>query len=354
MSNARYWRPRPFWARGRVVLASLLALGLAGVFLASCTTGSAPSATPIVGLPSIGISVPLQRVACTLGDACVALGATSASVGPSTVAEYRTASSHWLALATPSSPEAQFSATSCWNSDCLIGGAQASGDLLWDYHGSNHSLTALRAPAGGVDLGSLNCFGPARCVALDYDARGDVRLSSSLDGGNTWSAPLVLAWAQGDTIGALACHSTNDCLVGVNTSAGAVVLKVTHDAGVTWTTLDATTSWSSLRALTCRARSCVALVDVQGATQLRRSRTFGQSWRGVNVSGGASALACTSYRHCVLIGKNTTGAPWLAQVSGNVVSARVLRYVPSALVDVACGTNTCAAVAVTTVLAFAP
>ncbi len=353
MSKPPLWPPRST-RRARTLLAPLTALTLAGLLLASCATSAAPGAAPVVGVPSIGISVPLGRVACTLADACVALGASNAGAGPSTTAEYRTVTGRWLGLATPSSPAPQFVASACSQADCLIGGAQAGDDLLWDFHGPDHTLTTLATPTGGVDVGALDCVGPATCVTLDYDAHGAVRLSLTLDGGVTWSTPLVLPWAQGDTIAALACHSTNDCLVGVNTPTGTAALEATHDAGVTWTGLDAASSWSSLDALTCRERSCVALVERQGGQRLLHSTTFGRTWRGVDVAARAAALACTSLRHCVLVGQSTTGAPWLAQVTGDVVSARALKYVAAPLVDVACGTTTCAAVAATTVLAFAP
>ena len=340
--------------RSRSVVTRLAQLGVAGVLLTSCTTSAVPSATPLTGVPSIGISVPLQRIGCTLSNTCVALGANNAGVGPSTVAEYRATSGRWVGLVTPSSVAAQFNTASCWASDCLIGGAEASGNLLWDFHAPSHLVTALAGPIGGVDLVALDCVAVDTCIALDFDAGGALRLSSTLDGGTTWTTPGVIAWAQGDSIGALACHSTNDCLVGVNTASGGVVLKVTHDGGTTWSALDAAASWRSLDAMTCRTRSCVALVTRGGVQRLVRSTTFGQTWRGADLTARASALACTSLRRCVLVGASTTGVPWLAQVSGEVVTVRSLKYVPTPLVDVACGTTACAAVAVTTVLALRP
>ncbi|NNN01015.1 MAG: hypothetical protein HKL86_04200, partial [Acidimicrobiaceae bacterium] len=139
---------------GAFVRSSAIGLGLAGVAalsLASCgTSNGAVSSKSIQGVPTVGVSVALQKVACTIDNSCVAVGASSIGVGPSSVGEYRERSGRWATIAVPSVSSAQILATSCWTSGCLIGGAQSSGDLLWEYYASSHTVATMTPPAGGV------------------------------------------------------------------------------------------------------------------------------------------------------------------------------------------------------------
>jgi len=55
-------------------------------------------------------------------------------------------------------------------------------------------------------------------------------------------------------------------------------------------------------------------------------------------------------------GRGMTGSssPWLAVVTSGSVSPAKLRYVPSPIADVACGSKICAAIGVTTVMTLRP
>jgi hypothetical protein len=68
----------------------------------------------------------------------------------------------------------------------------------------------------------------------------------------------------------------------------------------------------------------------------------------------ANALACVTLNRCVVAGETNPSSAWFALVSDLQVSVAILKYVPSPLVDVACGTKVCTAVGVSTVLAFRP
>jgi hypothetical protein len=52
----------------------------------------------------------------------------------------------------------------------------------------------------------------------------------------------------------------------------------------------------------------------------------------------------------VVAGQNTDGAGWLARVHDKAATDVKLRYVPTPLLGVACGSKVCAAVGVTTLL----
>src|SRR5665647_3932476 len=118
LSVPRSWRV--------VVVAVAAALALAGC-------GSAPSATatPVVGIPSLSIVVPLSTVGCTSSNSCLALGGNGSDVAPSATGQVRHANGAWSALSLPSVQSGTVATTSCWSTGCLIGGAQSSGNLLW-------------------------------------------------------------------------------------------------------------------------------------------------------------------------------------------------------------------------------
>jgi hypothetical protein len=333
------------------ITARLAVVAIAALVLASCgTSTNTTSSTSLQGVPTIGISVAMQKVACTTNNACVAVGASSASLAPTAVGEYRQASGHWRSIAVPSVASAQIIASSCWDSDCLFGGAQSTGDLLWDYNASSHTMLALTPPTGGVGVSAIDCFATLSCMLVDNRLSGQPQISSTIDGGTTWTIPVPVPWASGATINALACNSATNCLASATTSTGAVGLEVTLDGGTTWAQRSTPSSWTSLTSLGCRARTCVALASTSTGSRVVRSNSFGRTWSSTSLGVSASALACTTTSHCVAVGGNSSATPWLGQVTRRVVTPRSLRYVPSILLDVACGDKICAAVGVTTLL----
>jgi hypothetical protein len=85
---------------------------------------------------------------------------------------------------------------------------------------------------------------------------------------------------------------------------------------------------------------------------LVRSSTFTAQWTGVALHQHASALACVTFTTCVVVGENAKTAPWLATVKDKVLTSDTLRYVPTPLLGVACGSKVCAAIGVTTLLSL--
>jgi hypothetical protein len=98
----------------------------------------------------------------------------------------------------------------------------------------------------------------------------------------------------------------------------------------------------------------VALATTATGTRLARTTTFGRSWTSVTLGQSANAVACTTTVTCVVVGQKDGLTPWVAMVRRGVVSPVALRYVPTPVIDVACGTKVCAAIGVTTLLALAP
>lgn len=345
-NTAAFWRSIPV----RVTV-----MATAAVVLASCASSTpSSSSSPVQGVPTIGVSVALQQVACTLGDSCVAVGASSASLGPSAVGEYRRASGHWTSIAMPSVSAAQIVSSSCWRTDCLFGGAQSSGDLLWDYSASSHSVSSVTPPSGGVGVSAISCYDTLSCVLIDDHFSGQPRFFETIDGGATWTTPIPVPWAAGSTVSTLACTSATDCLAVSTSTTGPVRVEVTLDAGVTWTARTIAASWTAVSSLQCHARNCDALVTTSDGSRLVRSNSFGRQWSATTLPVSASAAACTLSTRCVVIGQDTSQKPWLGQVASGTVAARSLQYVPSSLLDVACGTKICAAIGATTLLSWKP
>ena len=333
----------------RVAIVSLAALALS-----ACGTSTSTSAPHVVGVPSIGISVPLQSVACTRSDSCVAVGTQSASIGPTSVAQYRLPGGRWAPIGLPPTTSPSIDATSCWRSACLVAGASSNGDLVWRYDGMRRTVSVAAAPSGGLDVSAIDCYSSEACALVDIGASATARLSFSVDGAVTWTTPVPISLAPNGSVTAISCVSSTKCMVASTSSANSLSLLVTSDAGATWTTLTTPSTWQILRSVLCRASHCVALVTSSNGSRLVRTSNFGGTWRVTALAKSADAMACTSLQSCVVVGQQNAAAPWLALIRGTSVEDATTTYVPSPLVDVACGTTTCAAIGVTTVVALKP
>jgi len=336
----------------RILARRVALVAIAGLALSACgTTTSMPHA---VGVPSIGISVPLQSVACTGSNSCVALGTSSASLGPTSVAQYRLPGGRWAPLGLPRTTSPSVDATSCWRSACLIAGSSSGGDLVWRYDATTRSVVDTAAPVGGLDVSAVDCFASETCALVDIGAAATQRLSFTSDGALTWTAAVPITPMTNGTVTAVACASSTQCLVASTSSANALTLLATDDAGATWTALATPSTWQILRSIDCRGRHCVALVTTSNGSRLIRTSNFGRTWSVTPLAKSADALACTSLTTCVVVGQSNAYDPWLVLVHHSSVVNATTTYVPSPLVDVACGTTTCAAIGVTTVLALKP
>jgi len=329
----------------------LVLFGVVALVLANC--GTTPSSAPLAqGTPAFSISVPLTNVGCTRIDVCVAVGTSSASVEPDAVGEYSTPAGRWFSLTLPTSPSPVIDAAACSGTTCLLGGSGPGSDLLWLFSAKGDTVDAVTAPPGGIGVESLAC-NDLICGLIDTGVQGDIpRLSISSDAGTEWAAPIALPWAKGDAITALSCGTALACAIGTLSGTHQFELRVTQDGGNTWTTRSTPSSWTSLRSLSCQARRCVALASEGDASALVRSTSFTRTWSSVTLANQGSALACTTLSSCFVAGERTDGEGWLARVDKKVVTNVKLRYVPTPLLGVACGTKVCAAIAVTTVLSI--
>jgi hypothetical protein len=336
---------------GRRVAWLVATLGASALALASC--GTTPVAAPphVSGTPALSISVPLSNVGCTRNDVCVASGTSSESLGVSAVAEFSSPKGHWFNLTLPVQRSPLLDATACSGTQCLLGGSRPGGDLLWSFNAKGNIVTVATPPPGGIGIDALTC-GSIDCALVDTSALGDTpRLSVSDDAGATWSPPLEMAWAKGDAVTAFACDGLEACVVGALSPSHVLSLYVTEDGGNTWTQRATPSTWTGFTSLSCVARDCVALVNENDTSTLVRSTTFTRTWKSVTLGQQANALACTS-TECYVVGEHSDDSAWLATEHDKVVTNVKLRYVPTSLLQVACGSKVCAAIGVTTLLSL--
>jgi hypothetical protein len=302
-------------------------------------------------VPASSFDVPLTDVSCTLNDVCVAIGSSSSGEGPTSVAEFATPHGHWLDLTLPSTSSILLTTVACSGSQCLIGGSSPGHDVLWLFNSHGSTLTPLAPPAQGIGVSSLTC-GASNCALIDAGPGGVPRMSLSSDAGTTWSTPAPLHFAKSAAITTFSCGSASSCALGLMTPAHVFSLYVSNDGGATWTLDPTPGSWTTLTSLTCQLRRCVALATTQSASQLVRSTTFARTWKVVKLAHTASSVACTTSVDCVVVGQRVGGEAWLSRVRGKTATSVNLRYVPSPLLGVACGSKVCAAIGVTTLVSI--
>lgn len=342
--------PRSSLTRTPRRLVAFLIAGSA-LLLSACGTGTTSNAASVVGVPATSISVPLSQVACADSNVCVAAGTSSAGIGPVSTAEFMTPRGHWHPVATPTSSDPLLTSTACEATTCFLAGSQGRRDLLWRFDTTSHQITTAATPPGGLGVHAFTCDALDNCALIDLGANGVARFSFSADSAATWSTPLAMTWAAGLTVTSLQCTTLFKCLA-TATSAGRALLQGTIDGGISWYPLGGTSSsWTSLQLVWCHQRSCVALAS--GATsRVVYTRDQGVTWSSQSLRASANALACTSSRRCVVAGTTKGESPWLGFVSGANVTVASLRYVPTPLLGVACGSTRCAAIGVTTLLSF--
>lgn len=341
-------------SRVRSGLGIAVILTAGALLLASCGTTPAVVVAPVHlnGTPALRFDVPLSDVACTLNDVCVALGSSSDGSGPTSAAEYSTPHGHWLNLTLPTVPSTLLTTTACSGSECLIGGSRPGSDLLWLFDSHGGALSVLTPPTQGIGVSALTCSTLA-CALIDTGPRGIPRFSVSMNDGTTWSTPQPLGFAKEDAVTTFSCGSSSACALGLMTPQHALSLYVTHDAGASWVQQVTPDSWTTLTSLSCQDRRCVGLAATSSASLLVRTTTFGRKWKTTTLAHPAAALACTPARECIVVGERSNGDAWLATLHDSTTTNVTLRYVPSPLVDVACGSKVCAAIGVTTLLSIA-
>ncbi len=330
---------------------------VAGVVLSSCAA-TTPAVVPhVTGLPAISFSVPLSTVGCTTDNSCVALGTSEIDASLSSVGEYRSASGHWTALVVPSAATASIiQSSSCWSNGCLFVGSQSSGELVWRYNAISNSINAETAPTGALSINAIACYASTTCSILDSGKSGP-RFLTTHDGGTTWSTPVSFGVPTQDSITALSCPTELNCMASFLNASNGIEVYVTLDGGVTWTlrTGLSTITWAALTSLHCAGRTCLGLAKLSTGWRVVRTKNFGKTWAKVaSLRSSFLTLACTSLERCVVGGMTGSSVPWLATVTSGSVTVAKLKYVPSPISDVACGSKICAAIGVTTVMTLRP
>ncbi len=336
-----------------------VAVALAALVLSSC---GAPAVAPlplVSGVPSISITVPLTSIGCTKSR-CVALGTSNMDVAASAVGESRAVRGGWTTLTTPvPTSTVTLQGTSCWAQTCLFVGQDATGDVVWRYDGSTNELSAVSTPVRGTAEQAVSCYAILSCATID-DATGvGNRFETTSDGGVTWSTPVTMP-QPADAIRSLACGSPLDCIVAMTSSNDFIDIYVTFDGGNTWTqrTSSTTAGWETLTSLTCRELVCLGVAHEQSGWHIVRTKTLGRTWSvksaftiAVNTS---PILACSTLTHCALGGTKDGSSPWLASYDDGVLTSRKTTYVPSPILQLACGPKVCAGIGVTTLLSLRP
>jgi photosystem II stability/assembly factor-like uncharacterized protein len=335
----------------RVPARLLALLAVCALVLASCGTAAVVAEAHLDGTPAISFSVPLSAISCTLNDVCVAVGNSTDGIGPVSVAEFASPKGHWFNIALPAKAPTLLTSVACSGAQCLLGGSSPGRDLLFTFDTHGDMLTSAAPPMDGIGVSSLTCDATT-CAMIDSSATGEPRFAMSDDDGTTWTTPVPLAWAKQDAITAFTCASASNCAVGVLSESHEFSLYVTNDAGITWNESTTPSSWTTLTSLSCAANRCVGLARTASSSLLVRSKTFTRTWKSATLARPASALACVTFDRCVVVGQRSNGEPWLATVLDKSASNVDLRYVPSPLLDVACGTKVCAAIGVTTLVSI--
>jgi len=332
------------------VSARLIALlGVSALVLASCGTTAVIAKTHLSGTPAISISVPLSEISCTLNDACVAVGTATDGDGPTSVAEFSSPKGNWFNLSIPATFPTLLSSVACSGAQCLLGGSRPGQDLLFTFDSHGHTLTSVVPPVGGIGISALTCNASA-CALIDNSTTGEPRFSVSSNEGTTWTNPTPITWAKGDAITAFTCGSDLECAVGVLSVTHTFSLYVTTDGGATWNVGTTPSAWTALTSLSCVNERCVGLASTSSSSLIVRSKTFTRTWKSAKLSQPAAAIACFTFSRCVAVGQRSSAKPWLATIDNDNATVVELRYVPSPLVDVACGSKVCAAIGVTTLV----
>jgi hypothetical protein len=330
---------------------------VAGLVLASCATTAVVTTPHVTGLPAISISVPLSSVACTSDNSCVALGTSNLDVSPTSVGEYRSANGRWTTIAVPSADTSTYlQASSCWNVGCLFVGSQSNADLVWRYYAEAHAIHVLSAPTGGSGIEAISCYQSLTCAIIDSTTTNP-RFLTTNNGGASWSPVGTVSVPSQDSATSLACTSTSKCIASFLNASSGIVIYVTTDGGTSWVERSSvpTVTWSSLTSLNCSGTKCVGLADLATGWRIVRTDNFGKSWsKEASLPSSILTLACTSLEHCVVAGMTGSSTPWLATVVAGSVTRAKLKYVPSPIADVACGSHICAAIGVTTVMTLKP
>jgi hypothetical protein len=346
-------------SRGSTNVRSWVRVSVAGavaaLVLASCGTAAVTPLPLVSGVPALSISIPLTSVGCTT-TTCVAVGTSTTDVAPMAVGEARGVSGGWKSIDTPTlASTVTIQGASCWTDTCLFVGQDANGDVIWRFDASTAALSVAATPTSGISVDAVSCFAALSCATIDEATGSGPRFETTSVGGSSWSTPAALP-QTGDNVRSLACGSSLVCIVAMASSSNAVNIYTTLDGGVTWTprTSSRISAWETLTSLTCRKLVCVGLAEEQSGWHIVRTATLGRSWSAKSAFSVAAnttpTLACATLTNCAIGGTKDGSTPWLASYNNGVLTTPKLKYIPSPILQLACGHKVCAGIGVTTLL----
>jgi hypothetical protein len=217
-------------------------------------------------------------------------------------------------------------------------------------------MSVAAAPTGASGIEEVSCYRALTCAIID-SSKSSQRFLVTDDGGATWSQVGDIGVPSQDSVTSLACTSNLECIASFLNASNGIVVYVTTDGGTTWTTRTgfSTVTWTALTSLNCVGSKCVGLAKLSTGWRIVRTDNFGKKWSKVaSLRNSILTLACASLERCVVGGLEGSSSPWLATVTSGSVTSVKLKYVPTQIADVACGSKICAAIGVTTVLALRP
>jgi hypothetical protein len=235
-------------------------------------------------------------------------------------------------------------------------GSQSNADLVWRYSATSHVISVVTPPTGASGVEAISCYASLTCAVLDSATNGP-RFLVTHDGGRAWSTPISFGVPSQDTVTSLSCTSNLECIASFLNASNGIIVYTSSDGGTTWTprTDFSTVTWAALTSLNCAGKKCLGLAKLSTGWRIVRTDNLGKTWSKVaSLRSSILSLACASLERCVIGGMKGSSSPWLATVTSGSVTPVKLKYVPTQIADVACGSNICAAIAVTTVMTLRP
>ena len=310
---------------GRAVVLVAFVLGVAP----SVAVGAGWSVVPGPSPPGLSTGA-LSGVSCVSPQACTAVGASTAQVGPAnevTLAE-RWDGTSWRIEPTPNPAAArsELSSVSCGSAtECVAVGSytNSTGDqfvLAEQWNGTRWTIEPTPAPAQGQDeLSSVSCVSATACTAVGYS--GGSVLAEGWNGTRWTIEPTQGSGFGNAAFSGVSCTSPTACTA-VGQSNGNPVAVAARWNGNAWaiqpTPGPAKTQASSFSSVSCSSASACTAVgyyNPQGGGDFSLAEGWnGKSWTvepTPTTARGASpdlaGISCSTAIACTAVGPYTSG-----------------------------------------------
>lgn len=278
-------------------------------------------------VPSGAIGSSLDDVACTTGNACVAIGNSELSGSVFVAFADSWNGSAWTLESIPNASNSNLSGVSC----PVIGGCVAVGDVLKNgvlvplaeqAAGSAWTAQYPPAPSGAVSsyLISDYCVSGHKCTAVGFyrDSGGNQFTFAETLNGSTWTlnATPDPSGATTSQLGKVYCTSATSCIaVGYYLSPSYTLLAESWN-GTTWsimsTPLPSGGTDGLFEGVACRAaNACFAVGSYSASTQTLALSEFwnGSTWTPQTTAplatakaAGLAGVSCTTFGPCTAVG----------------------------------------------------